>query len=81
LHGISPDKLYEKIRAIIKEVLRQAQLLTRERALKIAGISNATLEKAINEGMVKPQLIKDRKHMMNFESEILKIQKRRKTSD
>ena len=81
LHGISPDEFYEKIRAIIKEELKQDQLLTREGAMKIAGISNATLMKAINDGLVKPQLIKDRKRAMYLESEVLKIQKRKRTSN
>ena len=75
LHGISPEEFFEKIRAIIKEELMQDQLLTREGALKMAGISNVTFMKAINDGIVKPQLVKDRKRAMYLESEVLKIQK------
>jgi hypothetical protein len=75
LHGISPEEFFEKIRAIIKDELKQDQLLTREGALKVAGISNATFMKAINDGVVKPQLVKDRKRAMYLESEVLKIEK------
>jgi hypothetical protein len=78
LHGISPDEFYEKIRAIIKEEMKQEQLLTREGALKMAGISNATFLRAINEGVVKPQLVKGRKRAMYLESEVLKIEKYKK---
>ena len=84
LHGISPDEFYEKIRVIIKEELKQAlqqdQLLTKEGVLKMAGISNATFMKAINEGIIKPQLVKGRKKAMYLESEVVKIEKKRKFS-
>ena len=40
--------------------MKQDQLLTKDGALKIAGISNATFMKAINAGFVKPQLVKCR---------------------
>jgi hypothetical protein len=84
LHGITVDEFFERIRTIIKEEvknsLQQDQLLTREGAKKIAGISNATLLKAINEGIVKPQLVKGRKRAMYLESEILKIEKGRRSS-
>ena len=83
LHSISIDDFFEKLRTIIKEEikisLQQDQLLTKEGALKMAGISNATFMKAINEGIVKPQLVKGRKKAMYLESEVLKIEKRRKT--
>ncbi len=82
LHGITADEFFEKLRAIIKEEikisLQQDQLLTREGAKKMAGISNATLLKAITDGVVKPQLVKGRKKAMYLESEILKIEKRKK---
>jgi hypothetical protein len=84
LHQISAEELFEKLRAIIKEeiklAMQQDQLLTKEGALKMAGISNAVFMKAINEGMVKPQLVRGRKKAMYLESEVLKIEKKRKTS-
>jgi len=55
-YSIKPEELFEKIRAIIKEALQQDQLLTKEGALKIAGISNATFLKAINHGIVPTRL-------------------------
>ena len=61
---------------MIKEALQQDQLLTKEGALKVAGISNATLMKAISEGIVKPQLIKGRKKAMYLESEVIKVERR-----
>jgi len=82
LHGITPDEFFEKIRVIIREELKaelkQDQLLTREGALKMVGISNARFMRAINDGIVKPQLIKDRKRAMYLESEVLKIEKFKK---
>lgn len=75
LQGITTEEFYEKIRAIIKEEMMQDQLLTKEGALKIAGISQGALMRAINDGIVKPQLIKGRKRAMYLESEILKIRK------
>jgi hypothetical protein len=84
LHQISAEEFFEKLRAIIKEEIKLAmqhdQLLTKEGALKMAGISNAVFMKAINEGVVKPQLVKGRKKAMYLESEVLKIEKKRKTS-
>lgn len=79
LYSIKPKELFEKIWAIIKEELRQDQLLTKEGALKMAGISNATFMKAINEGIIKPQLVRGRKKAMYLESEVLKIEKRRRS--
>ncbi|WP_394772931.1 hypothetical protein [Flavobacterium sp.] len=79
LYSIKPEELFEKIRAIIKEELQQDQLLTKEGALKMAGISNATFMKAINEGIIKPQLVRGRKKAMYLESEVLKIEKRRRS--
>jgi hypothetical protein len=78
LYGIKPEELYEKIRELIKEALQQDQLLTKEGALKMAGISNATFMKAIDAGIVKPQLVKGRKKAMYLESEILKIEVKKK---
>lgn len=84
LHGISPEEFYAKIRVIIKEelkqVLQQDQLLTKEGALKMAGLSNATFLKAINEGLIKPQLVKGRKKAMYLESEVLRIEKKKRSS-
>jgi len=84
LHKITPEEFYEKIRTIIKEELKNElqkdQLLTREGALKMAGISNSVFLKAITEGIVKPQLVKGRRKAMYLESEVLKIEKRRRAS-
>ena len=82
LQGLSLDDFFEKLRVIVREELKsqinQDQLLTRDGALKIAGISNATFMRAISEGIVKPQLVKGRTRAMYLESEVLKIEKRRK---
>jgi predicted DNA-binding transcriptional regulator AlpA len=84
LHSIGVDEFLEKIRAILKEeikmALQQDQLLTKEGVLKMAGISNATFLKAINDGVVKPQLVKGRKKAMYLESEVLKIEKKKRTT-
>ena len=80
LYKITPDEFFEKMRVIIKEELKNElqkdQLLTKEGALKMAGISNAIFLKAINEGVIKPQLVKGRRKAMYLESEVLKIEKR-----
>ena len=78
LHSITPDELYTKLREIIREELKQDQLLTLEGALKMTGSSKATFMKAINEGKIKPQLVKDRKRAMYLESEVAKLPARRK---
>lgn len=82
LQSITADELFEKIRGIVKEelklALQQDQLLTKEGALKMTGISNTAFLKAINDGVVKPQLIKGRKKAMYLESEVLKIETRRR---
>ena len=78
LHGINPEEFYAKIRAIIKEEMMQDQLLTKDGALKMAGVSNATFMKAINDGIIKPQLIKGRNRAMYLESEVVKIDKKRR---
>ncbi len=84
LHQIATDEFFERLRAIIKEeiklAMQQDQLLTKEGALKMAGISNAIFMKAINDGIVKPQLVKGRKKAMYLESEVLKIEKKRRSS-
>lgn len=80
LHGITPEEFYKQLRTIIKEELQQDQLLTKEGVLKMTGVSNATFLKAMNEGLVKPQLIKGRKKAMYLESEVVKIEKRRKSN-
>ena len=85
LQSITVDDFFEKMRSIIKEELKSAlqqdQLLTKERALKITGASNAGFLKAINEGLVKPQLVKCRKKAMYLESEVLKIIVRRRRAE
>jgi hypothetical protein len=82
LYSITPDEFYEKLRTIIREEikkeLQQDQLLTKEGALKMTGVSNALFIKAINDGIVKPQLVKGRKKAMYLESEVLKIEKKKK---
>lgn len=77
LHTITPEELYAKLREIIREELKQDQLLTLEGALKMTGASKATFMKAINEGKIKPQLVKDRKRAMYLESEAVKLPVRR----
>ena len=82
LQSITVEEFMEELRAIIREelktALQQDQLLTKEGALKITGASNAKFLKAINDGLVKPQLVKGRKKAMYLESEILKIEVRRR---
>lgn len=84
LHKITPEEFYDKVRSILKEELKNElqkdQLLTKEGALKMAGISNAGFLKAIADGKVKPQLVKGRMKAMYLESEILKIEKRKRSS-
>ena len=79
LHGISPEEFFERIRSLIQEELKselkQEQLLTKDGALKVAGISYATFLKAIKEGIVKPQIVKGYRKAMYLESEVLKIEK------
>jgi hypothetical protein len=79
LHGITPAEFYDQLRAIIKQELQQDQLLTKEGALKMTGVSNVTFLKAINEGIIKPQLVKGRKKAMYLESEVLKIEKKKRS--
>jgi len=78
LHSITPTEFYEQLRAIIKEELQQDQLLTKEGALKMSGVSNATFMKAINAGIIHPQLVRGRTRAMYLESEVLKIEKKPK---
>lgn len=78
LHSITPEEFYAQLRAIIKQEMMQDQLLTKEGALKMTGVSNATFMLAINEGTIKPQLVKGRSKAMYLESEVLKIEKKRK---
>ncbi len=80
LHSITADEFFAQIRTFIKEALQQDQLLTKEGALKMTGVSNATFLRAIHEGVIKPQLVKGRTKAMYLESEVLKIQKRPKRS-
>lgn len=82
IQSITVEEFMDNIRSIIKEelthALQQDQLLTKEGAMKITGASNSTFLKAINEGIVKPQLVKGRKKAMYLESEVLKIPVRRR---
>ncbi|MDH7464666.1 hypothetical protein QEG73_25440 [Chitinophagaceae bacterium 26-R-25] len=82
LHSITADEFFDKMRAILKEeiklALQQDQLLTKEGALKMIGVSNAAFLKAINDGVIKPQLVKGRKTAMYLESEVLKIERKKK---
>jgi predicted DNA-binding transcriptional regulator AlpA len=84
LHSITTEELLSQIREIIKEEIKSAlqhdQLLTKEGVLKMTGVSNARFLKAINDGLVKPQLIKGRKKAMYLESEVLKIESSRTKS-
>lgn len=78
LHQITPEQFYEQLRAIIKQELQQDQLLTKEGALKMTGASPAAFNRAIQEGVIHPQLVKGRTKAMYLESEVLKIQKKKK---
>lgn len=77
LQSITADDFFEKLRLIIREeiktVLQQDQLLTKEGAMKLIGVSSTVFLRAVNEGLVKPQLVKGRKKAMYLESEVLKI--------
>jgi hypothetical protein len=81
--SVSAEAFFAKLREIIKEeiktALQQDQLLTKEGAMKMAGISSAVFLRAINEGIVKPQLVKGRKKAMYLESEVLQIEKKKKS--
>lgn len=82
LHNITPDEFFEKMRIVIREELKKElqkdEFLTKEGALKMMGISNAVFMKAINDGIIKPQLVKGRKKAMYLESEVLKIEKKKR---
>ena len=77
LHSITTDEFYEKLRLLIREELKMAlqqdQLLTKEGAMKLVGVSSAVFLRAISEGIVKPQLVKGRKKAKYLESEVLNI--------
>lgn len=81
--SITAEEFFTKLREIIKEevklALMQDQLLTKAGAMKLVGISSAALTRAIQEGVVKPQLIKGRLKAMYLESEVLKIEKKRRS--
>src|SRR5580693_1917172 len=78
LHSITPEQFYEQLCAIIKQELQQDQLLTKEGALKMTGVSTAAFHRAIQDGVIHPQLVKGRTRAMYLESEVLKIQKKKK---
>jgi hypothetical protein len=46
--------------------------------MKMAGLSNPVFMRAINEGIIKPQLIKGRNRAMYLESEVLRVERKRK---
>lgn len=83
-HEITPDQFFEKIRIVIREEikkdLQKDELLTKEGAMKMMGISSAVFMKAINDGIVKSQLVKGRKKAMYLESEVLKIEKKKRST-
>ncbi len=81
LHSLTIDEFRLIIREELKSAMHQDQLLTKEGAIKMRGISSATFLKAINDGIVKPQLVKGRKKAMYLESEVLKIEGGRKSRD
>lgn len=81
LFNMTKQEFMDEIKAIIKEALKQDQLLTKEGALKMAGVSNQKFMKAINEGIITPQLVKGRSKAMYLESEVLKIEKKKKTQE
>jgi hypothetical protein len=58
--------------------MQQDRLLTQKSALKLSGVGNAPFLKAIQNGAIKPQLIKGSGKPMHLESEVLKIDKRKK---
>lgn len=78
IHNITPDEFFAKMREILREEIKvltmQDQLLTKEGAMKLIGMSNATFLRAVAAGLLKPQLIKGRKKAMYLESEVLKLQ-------
>jgi len=76
LFNITPEQFYDKIREIIKEAMQQDQLLTKQGAMKMAGVSLAKFKKAIDDGIIVPQLIKGRTTAMYLESQVLKIGKK-----
>ena len=84
LHSLSVEEFFERLRTIMKEeiksALQQDQLLTKEGVLKMTGVSNVTFLKAINEGIIKPQLVRGRKKAMYLEFEVLKIEKKRRAT-
>ena len=45
------DEFHEKIKAMVKELLQQDYLLIKEDAIKMAGISNVTFMKGIENGI------------------------------
>jgi hypothetical protein len=81
LHHITPEEFYMQIRAFIKEALQQDKLLTKEGALKMTGASTAAFHRAIHDGIIHPQLVKGRSKAMYLESEVLKIQKKKKPTE
>ena len=55
--------------------------MTKEGALKMTGVSTATFHRAIQDGIIHPQLVKGRSKAMYLESEVLKIQKKKKQTE
>jgi len=80
LFNIEPEQFYDKIREFIKQALQQDQLLTKQGAMKMAGVSTAKFKKAVEEGIIVPQLIKGRSTAMYLESQVIKIAKKTVTT-
>jgi len=82
--SLTVDDFMERLRSIVREelkvLLQHDQLLTKEGAMKISGASNSVFLRAIQDGIVKPQIIKGRKKAMYFESEVLRIEIKRRRS-
>jgi hypothetical protein len=47
--------------------------------MKMVGVSYATIMKAIHHGIIKPQIVKGCTRAMHLKSEVLKIEKKRKS--
>src|ERR1700712_557736 len=77
LYNITPEEFFEKIKGFVKEALQQDQLLTKQGAMKMAGVSTAKFKKAIEDGIIVPQLIKGRTTAMYLESQVVKIVKKK----
>lgn len=75
------NNLREVVREELKVLMQHDQLLTKQGAQKITGASNAVFLRAVQDGIVKPQLIKGRKQAMYLESEVLRIPVKRRSKN